>query len=355
MRGSLTRIVLFVAALAAVVPATAGAQEPAPPSGGATAPESRPALAVRPVRRRQRAARPQGALPRRRRAATRRAHGSSSSTSTPPRRRGRGRRARPSRTTARSSRAGGRAAPAASSSAPSSAARRRARRSPPSCRSPSTAAPSPPGTAPASTATRPPAGSSSHRELVGVAHRSLPCGTNVAVRYGSRTLVLPVVDRGPFGSRGALGPHRGRRAAARLHAHGPHRRGPRARLADPAGSTCRVEIADDPVRHRRQARRGMLHRQRAIGEQPLDAFAERVVGTARQRGADLRRAPHRARVERPDRLEGPLAVGPARGRARLLPGEQARAVAGGVDDDRPLVAERAAGLERASRRSRRPR
>jgi rare lipoprotein A len=37
-------------------------------------------------------------------------------------------------------------------------------------------------------------------ELVGVAHRSLPCGTNVAVRYGSRTLVVPVVDRGPFGS-----------------------------------------------------------------------------------------------------------------------------------------------------------
>jgi rare lipoprotein A len=37
-------------------------------------------------------------------------------------------------------------------------------------------------------------------ELVGVAHRSLPCGTNVAVRYGSRTLVVPVVDRGPYGS-----------------------------------------------------------------------------------------------------------------------------------------------------------
>ena len=37
-------------------------------------------------------------------------------------------------------------------------------------------------------------------ELVGVAHRSLPCGTNVAVRYGTRTLVVPVVDRGPFGS-----------------------------------------------------------------------------------------------------------------------------------------------------------
>jgi rare lipoprotein A len=38
-------------------------------------------------------------------------------------------------------------------------------------------------------------------ELVGVAHRSLPCGTNVAVRYGSRTLVVPVVDRGPYGSK----------------------------------------------------------------------------------------------------------------------------------------------------------
>jgi rare lipoprotein A len=37
-------------------------------------------------------------------------------------------------------------------------------------------------------------------DLVGVAHRSLPCGTNVAVHYGSRTLVVPVVDRGPYGS-----------------------------------------------------------------------------------------------------------------------------------------------------------
>ena len=39
------------------------------------------------------------------------------------------------------------------------------------------------------------------KELVGVAHRRLPCGTNVAVRYGSRTLVVPVVDRGPFGGK----------------------------------------------------------------------------------------------------------------------------------------------------------
>ena len=36
---------------------------------------------------------------------------------------------------------------------------------------------------------------------LGIAHRSLPCGTNVAVRYGSTTIVVPVIDRGPYGGR----------------------------------------------------------------------------------------------------------------------------------------------------------
>lgn len=36
------------------------------------------------------------------------------------------------------------------------------------------------------------------RTLVGVAHRRLPCGTNVALRYRGRVIVAPVVDRGPF-------------------------------------------------------------------------------------------------------------------------------------------------------------
>jgi rare lipoprotein A len=36
------------------------------------------------------------------------------------------------------------------------------------------------------------------RDLVGVAHRRLPCGTNVALRYRGRIVVVPVVDRGPF-------------------------------------------------------------------------------------------------------------------------------------------------------------
>ena len=35
-------------------------------------------------------------------------------------------------------------------------------------------------------------------ETIGIAHRTLPCGTNVAVRYGKATVVVPVIDRGPF-------------------------------------------------------------------------------------------------------------------------------------------------------------
>ena len=33
---------------------------------------------------------------------------------------------------------------------------------------------------------------------LGVAHRTLPCGTRVEVYYGGRRLTLPVVDRGPY-------------------------------------------------------------------------------------------------------------------------------------------------------------
>jgi hypothetical protein len=34
--------------------------------------------------------------------------------------------------------------------------------------------------------------------MVGVAHRTLPCGTKVALFYGGRTLTVQVIDRGPF-------------------------------------------------------------------------------------------------------------------------------------------------------------
>jgi rare lipoprotein A (peptidoglycan hydrolase) len=35
-------------------------------------------------------------------------------------------------------------------------------------------------------------------ETIGVAHRNLPCGTKVTFRYRGRSLVVPVIDRGPF-------------------------------------------------------------------------------------------------------------------------------------------------------------
>jgi rare lipoprotein A len=37
----------------------------------------------------------------------------------------------------------------------------------------------------------------------GVAHRTLPCGTQVAITYGGRSVVVPVIDRGPYGVAGA--------------------------------------------------------------------------------------------------------------------------------------------------------
>ena len=63
--------------------------------------------------------------------------------------------------------------------------------------------------------------------LVGVAHRSLPCGTNVAVRYGSTDDRRPGRRPRPVRRRGEVGPHRGAPPQhARLHADRPHRRDP---------------------------------------------------------------------------------------------------------------------------------
>jgi rare lipoprotein A (peptidoglycan hydrolase) len=37
---------------------------------------------------------------------------------------------------------------------------------------------------------------------MGVAHKTLPCGTKLRLRYGGRTVAVRVIDRGPFsGSR----------------------------------------------------------------------------------------------------------------------------------------------------------
>ena len=36
------------------------------------------------------------------------------------------------------------------------------------------------------------------RSTIGVAHRTLPCGAKVALRAGGRSVVVPVIDRGPY-------------------------------------------------------------------------------------------------------------------------------------------------------------
>ena len=36
------------------------------------------------------------------------------------------------------------------------------------------------------------------RQTLGVANRRLPCGTQVALKYQGRTVVVPVIDRGPY-------------------------------------------------------------------------------------------------------------------------------------------------------------
>lgn len=41
------------------------------------------------------------------------------------------------------------------------------------------------------------------KAIVGVAHRTLPCGTLVEVSYGGHHLTVPVIDRGPYGRIGA--------------------------------------------------------------------------------------------------------------------------------------------------------
>jgi hypothetical protein len=199
MTGSLTRIAMVVAALAAVVPATAGAQEPAPASGGATAPEAAPpapfalsgggnALLGRKVRFR-------GAVAERLAGRTVVVQYLDPATAAW---------TKQARTTVKPD--------------GTFLARWRARQTgrfrlrAVVSREASSASVSPelaltvyrgavatwygPGFYGNTTA----CGIELTPELVGVAHRSLPCGTNVAVRYGSRTLVLPVVDRGPFGS-----------------------------------------------------------------------------------------------------------------------------------------------------------
>ncbi|MEO8689835.1 MAG: septal ring lytic transglycosylase RlpA family protein [Solirubrobacteraceae bacterium] len=199
MRGSLTRILPFVAVLAAVIPVTAGAQEPAAPSGGATAPQAAPpspfalsgggdALLGRRVRFR-------GAVAERLAGRTVVVQYLDAVTAAW---------TKQARTTVRpdgtfiarwrARQTGQFRLRAAVSGAAHSAAV--SPELPLTVYRGAVATWFGPGFYGNTTA----CGIELTPELVGVAHRSLPCGTNVLVHYGSRTLVLPVVDRGPFGS-----------------------------------------------------------------------------------------------------------------------------------------------------------
>ena len=42
------------------------------------------------------------------------------------------------------------------------------------------------------------------RSIVGVADRTLPCGTPVSISYNGQTLTLPVIDRGPYANNATL-------------------------------------------------------------------------------------------------------------------------------------------------------
>ena len=65
------------------------------------------------------------------------------------------------------------------------------------------------------------AGASATPQL-GVAHKTLPCGTRVTLRHRGRVVRVPVIDRGPYAGRARVRPDRGDRPA-------PEVQGPRAR------------------------------------------------------------------------------------------------------------------------------
>ena len=142
----------------------------------------------------------------------------------------------------------------------------------------------------------------------------LPCGT-ASPSLRPTTSLAPVVDRGPFGGKAQLGPHRRR---PRSCSASPTRTAS-ARSASARRGSAGVQVADDPVRHGGQRRRRAAPSPAAA--RPAAAPSARRARRRPRRAsaaADLRRAPHHARVERPDRLEEPLAVGHL-GRPRLLP------------------------------------
>ena len=62
-------------------------------------------------------------------------------------------------------------------------------------------------------------GGSLTSSTLGVANKTLPCGTLVTLRYGGRSVRVPVVDRGPYVAGPRIRPHRSDQAGAGLRRH----------------------------------------------------------------------------------------------------------------------------------------
>ena len=176
----------------------------------------------------------------------------------------------------------------ASASRPRRASRRG--RAPDRRASTSTAAPTRRGTGPASTATRTACGGTLTAGRLGVAHKSLPCGTKVTFQHGGRTVRVPVIDRGPVRRRARVRPDRRHRAAPRLR--GPRRDahhpldaaasscGRAAAAGRPRPPPCRL-VLERRHRARRAAARGAAARRRAAARaRPRVTVAASLTGPA---------------------------------------------------------------------------
>ena len=73
------------------------------------------------------------------------------------------------------------------------------------------------------------------RGTIGLADRTLKCGESVAIYFQGRTLVVPVIDRGPYTNGADWDLHRGHRQGARDLGHRADRRGLAAHALTRAG------------------------------------------------------------------------------------------------------------------------
>ena len=188
-------------------------------------------------------------------------------------------------------------------------------------------------------------GQTLNRETLGVAHKTLPCGSKVVLRYKGRYVRTKVIDRGPVRKRRQVGPDPGDRRGARLRIH--RRRRHPSRQARQARLTARRPLGR--VRQDRGVRLVLRQRGR-VGDQALELVHRHLGDRLEQLLVDPALLP---------RLLGEVLRGTAvGGDERLEEGEQrrllrvARAEAAGAARSRRGRAPRRARCGRAGRPSR---